>query len=244
MLRRAGFAALIALAVLASLAPSAPAAKQKGSKNDLITTAPDFASFGVKSIALLPVATFDGNAKAQRVVADIWSANFRESGYRWVSSTVSHDLLLRGIGDSALKAVTAEIVKQARVDSLSAPLLCSTLHTSAVLSVRVDQWESSQLNWAQTGKPSTSVQIKAALVDATGRLLWSASGRETAEGREENALERGELDVLRTQYKGRMEAATPSSGQSVPTFEDVLRRLFARWLAQFPQPAAAGEPAK
>jgi hypothetical protein len=240
MIRRAGFAALIVLAVLASLAPSALAAKPKGIKTDLITIAPDFASFGVKSIAMLPIATFDRSVPAERMVADLWGQNFRATGYRWLSVTTARGMLLSTVGDSTVKAVREQMLKNARVDSLQAPLLCAKLRTRAVLCLRVDLWEQQPILWNQSGRPTTTVQLKAALVDSTGTLLWSASGGETGEGPHHDPST-NPIDVRSSVSKDNQ----PITGQGGPPgFEEVLNRLLLRWLPQFPQPAGAGEPAK
>jgi hypothetical protein len=238
MIRRAGFAALIVLAALASLAPSALAAK-KGSKMDLITIAPDFASHGVKSIALLPIATFDRSLPAERMVADLWGQNFRGTGYRWISAPTVREMLLSSLGDSTVKVVREQMLKNVRVDSLQAPLLCAKLRTSAVLCLRVDQWEQRPILWNQSGRPMTAVQLKAALVDSSGMLLWSASGSETGEGPYHDPST-NPIGVSSTSLE-----STPITGQGgPPAFDEVLNPLLLRWAPQFPQPAAAGKPAK
>ena len=239
MIRRAGFAALIALAALASLASPASAAKEKGRKVDLITTVPDFASFGVKSIALLPIATFDRSLPAERTVADLWGRSFKDTGYRWISAATVREMLLSSVGDSTVKVVREQMLKNVRVDSLQAPLLCAKLRTSAVLCLRVDQWEQQPILWNQSGRPMTTVQLRAALVDSSGTLLWSASGSETGEGAYHDPST-VPIGVSSTTLE-----STPITGQGgPPEFDDVLNRMLLRWTPQFPRPAAAGEPAK
>jgi hypothetical protein len=242
---------LVALAVLALalLALPALAAKEKGRRVDLVSTVPDFASFGVKSIAMLPVATFDRNYEAERVVATLWGKDFKDTGYRWISANVAREMLLSTIGDSTLKLVSVEILKSARVDSLRAPLLCAKLRTDAVLSVRVDQWEQRQVLPVDlgfgggvvkaSGKPSTSVQLKAALVDSTGTLLWSASGSETGEGTMHEASE----NTVGVKYTGLSSLPLTDQG-APPLFVDVVDRLLVRWAPLFPRAGAASEPAK
>ena len=238
MIRRVGCAALIALATLVALAPSAPAAK-KGGKIDVISTVPDFASFGVKSVALLPIATFDRSLPAERTVAELWGQNFKAIGYRWISAGTSRDMLLGSVGDSTVKAVREQMLKNVRVDSLQAALLCAKLRTDAVLCVRVDQWEQLPVMWNQSGRAMTSVQLKAALVDSTGTLLWSAAGSQTGEGSYHDPST-APVGVSATSLE-----STPITGEGgPPAFELVLNPLLARWAPQFPRPAAAGGPAK
>ncbi len=238
MTRRVGLAALITLAVLVSLVPSASAAK-KGGKADLVTTAPDFASHGVKSIAMLPAATFDRSLRAERAVADLWGMNFKGTGYRWISAGTTRDMLMSTAGDSMVRVVREQVLRNVRVDSLQAPLLCAKLRTDALLCVRVDQWEQQPILWNQSGRPTTSVQLKAALVDSTGALLWSAAGSETGEGAYHDPST-NPVGVSSTGLEN-----TPITGQGgPPAFDEVLNRLLQRWTPLFPRPAAAGEPAK
>ena len=91
-------------------------------------------------------------------------------------------MLRQAGGDSLLKAVNGQIVKSVRVDSLDAPYLCRVMRVRALLSVRVEQFEKREMEFNQSGKPITTVNLRAALVDSTGRLLWTASGAENAEG--------------------------------------------------------------
>jgi hypothetical protein len=238
MIRRVGCAALIALATLAWLAPPAPAAKKSG-KAELITTAPDIASYAVKSIALLPIATFDRSLPAERTVADVLAQNLRGTGHRWVSAPTSRDMLRSSLGDSTLRVVREQMLKNVRVDSLQAPLLCARLRTDAVLCVRVDQWEQRPVLWNQSGRSMTTVQLKAALVDSSGALLWSASGSETGEGPYHDPST-NPMGVSATSLEN-----TPITGEGgPPPFDLVLNTLLERWPAQFPRPAGAVETAK
>src|SRR4030095_15408340 len=129
------------------------------------------------------------------------------------------------------------ILTQGRVDSLAARRLCRALRVTALLSVRVDLFEQIQVEWNQSGKPSTTVQSRAAVVDSSGRLLWTASGSETAEGpyHDANAATLG--------VKGSGLTTEPVTGQGgAPSFQDVTTRLFPPWsthLPAFKPPAAA-----
>ncbi len=231
-------APLFAVAILLALASPGLAAKSKGGR-DLLTLAPNFTSAGVRSIALLPVCTFDGNVRAENMTASYTGQHLKDTGYRWTSATTSRDLLRATLGDSTLAAVRAGILKVGRVDSLVAPLLCQKLRTDAVLSVRIDQWEQSQVNWGQSGKPTTSVRLAAALIDSTGALLWSISGSETGEGPfHDPTLNPPEVVSHPTM------AGEPVTGEyGPPHFEEVLNKLLVRWAPQFPKLVAA-EPAK
>ncbi len=221
-------------AVTVALALPALAAKDKGRQVDRIFVAPDIAEHALTSVALLPVVTYDNNARTESQVALFWGQQFKDTGYRWLSANLTREMLRSGVGDSVIKVVRQQVLKDARVDSLQAPSLCAKLRANAVLCVRVDQWEQNAMLWNQAGKPTTSISLKAALVDSSGRLLWTASGNETAEGPYHDPST-NPLGVSSSNLEN-----TPVTGQGgPPAYEDVLARLLSRWVPQFPKRAAA-----
>ena len=242
--------AVFALVLVAALflAFSASAAPKKNKAGDVIWTRPDFASLNVESIAMLPVASYDNNLPNEKLVEGLWGQNFAGSGYRWVSATTSRDNLRRdSVGDSLLRLARNSMVRSGQVDSLLAPALCSRLRVRAVLGLRIDQWERQRLEPEQAGKPSTSLQLRAALVDSAGRLLWSAAGGEYAEGVYHEALlgEPGERGSNALHQSGAGEALGPEP-------LELVTHLLQRWRPQFParsapsqspnQPASPSQP--
>ena len=240
-MRRASGVALIAGAVLIALAlsPMAVAAAKKDKKVDLFWKHPDIAHRGLRSVALLPAATFTFDLKAEKEVELAWVPFARGTGHRWFFSTMSKDMLRRAFGgDSVLTALKKGMLKDGRVDSLSAQALCRALRVSAVLGMRADHWEQIHMEWNQTGTPSTTVQMRAALVDSSGQLLWTASGSETGEGPMHQA-ESGTLGV-----KSTGQGLEPVTGQGgPPAFQEVLSRLFKRWVTDFPSGSESAAPA-
>lgn len=233
-------AALLGLSLWPARAGAASDGDKKSRKLDTFWTHPEIASVHLRSIAMLPGASFDNNLKTEKELEVAWGQVSRPIGYRWFYSTMTKDLLRRAFaGDSVLTALRTGLLKEARVDSLSARKLCQVLHTSAVLSMRADNWEQIHMEWNQTGKPWTRVSLKAALVDSSGRLLWSASGSETGEGPLHNA----DSATLGVKSSGlNLQQVTGESG--APSFQEVLARLFARWIENFPaKPVPAAPPA-
>jgi hypothetical protein len=213
---------------------------KQAKKLDSFWTHPDMANIPLRGIALLPTASYDNNLKTEKDVETTWGPASRSLGYRWYYSTLTKDLLRKSFGgDSVLVAVRNALLKQGRVDSLSARSLCQALRVSAVLSMRADLWEQTQVEWNQSGKPWTRVSLKSALIDSTGRLLWTASGSETVEGPQHN----GESGTLGVKSSG-LNLQQVSGDTGAPAFEEVLTRLFARWITNFPAKAApAAAPA-
>jgi hypothetical protein len=226
--------ALVLLAFAAS-----PVSAAKGPKTAAVfKTAPDFASHEVKSIAVLPVATFDRNTKAAGMIAAYWGPDLRSTGYRWISTQTTRDMIASAFGDSMLEAIRVGLLKDIRLDSLLAPALCAKLRVNALLCARLDQWEQRELLWSQSGRPSTSVQFKAALVDSAGALLWSGADAETAEGLYHDPG----TNPLGVSSSGLDQQPIKGEG-GPPSFEDVLHRIFQRWVGQFPRPVTVAVPA-
>lgn len=230
-------AAILAAIVATAAFDPAAAAPKRGKSGDAIWTSPDFASLGIESIAFLPVTTYDNNHQNAKLVENAFGAALRGTNFRWVSATTARERLRAFGGDSILKALNASVAKGGRVDSLAAPRLCAILRTDAVLSVRVDLWDKIEMEWNQPGKPSTTVQVRAALVNSVGRLLWTAAGSETAEGAYHDPSS-GTVGVKSSGLSN-----TPMTGQTgTPAFEDVLSRLFTRWAPLFPARPVTGAP--
>jgi len=231
--------ALVLYATLLAFSLAVAADDKKGKKLDVFWTSPEMGRIALRSVALLPAATYDNDFKAEKEIEVAWGPPARTTGYRWLYSTMSKDLLRRAFGgDSVLSAVRKTVLKDARVDSLTARALCAALHTSAVFTILVDHWEQIEMEWNQTGKPSTTVGLKGALVDSTGRLLWTASGAATLEGPMHNA-DSGTLGVKSSGLG--TEAVTGQGG--APAYQEVLAPLFTRWMTSFPARPAPQVPA-
>ena len=228
---------LCALALVTAFA--SPALAGKGPrKSEVVWVAPDFASFDVRSIAMLPVATFDFNVDARRSTENAFGQSLRGTGYRWVSTLVTRDQIVREGGDSLLKAFTQGLLKTGRLDSLDAPRFSRATRARALFTVRVDRFERMELDFSQSGRPTTTVQLTAAIVDSTGRLLWTASGSEVAEGPYQDAG----AGVIGVKSSGLNNTPIRADG-GAPSYAETLSRLLARWLPQFPsRPAPTPAP--
>lgn len=236
--------ALVAAAIAAAAWTCAGEAAKAPRSIDQVWTHPDFARFNVQSIAMFPAATYEHDLTAEKLVQSEWGRAFLGAGYRWVSATSVRDLIRAGpSGDSILKVIKQSVLDSVRIDSLMAPALSARFRTRALLTVRVDQWTQITIEPDQSGKPSTSVQLRAALVDSTGQLLWRISGSETVEGlyHEPTAGDAERSGSSGTRSTGLM-GSTAAGG--APPFGDVLDRLFSRWAKLFPAKFAPADSAK
>jgi hypothetical protein len=183
---------------------------------------------------MLPPATYDGSVENRKLVENAVGQSLRGTGHRWVSPFLVRDYLLKAGGDSLTKAINEKLVKNPRVDSLDAPFLSRAMRARAILSVRIDQMERRELEYGQSGRPATTVQLRAALVDSTGRLLWTASSSETMEGAQQEA----QGNVIGVKASGLNNSAVGGTSPA-PLFQEVLLRVCKRWGEQFPRKATA-----
>ncbi len=221
--------ALVVTSFVLIAAAFVSAAEKKGA-GDRFWTAPDLASYPAKSIALLPPATYDGSLEARKLVEHAVGQALKASGHRWASPFLVRDYLVKAGGDSLVRALNEKLLKDPRVDSLDAPYLSRTLRTRALLTVRVDQLERRELEPGQTGRPSTTVQLRAALVDSTGRLLWTVYSSETVEGTQQDAG----ANVIGVKASG-LNLTAVGGTSAAPPFHEVLAKVCQRWTEPFPR---------
>jgi hypothetical protein len=231
--RTVSFVALGLVACAVTAASLVSAADRGKSSNDHFWVAPDIARFPVHSIALLPPATYDGNIEARKLVENAVGQALKGTGYRWASPFLVRDYLLRSGGDSLVKALNDKLLKNPRLDSLDAPFMSRTLRARAILTVRIDQMERRELEAGQAGRPATTVQLRAALVDSTGRLLWTAYSNETVEGTQQEA----ESNVIGVKASGLNNQGIGNT-TTAPPYTEVLMKVCQRWTDPFPKHAA------
>ena len=222
---------IVAVLALAALAGPVCAA-EKNTPTDRFWTAPDFDRFPVTSIALLPPVTFDDNAEQRKMIEAAIGPALKGSGHRWVSAFAVRDHLMRAGGDSLLRALQAKLLAEPRLDSLDAPFISRTLHARALLTVRADQMERVELEPTQSGRPSTTVLLRAALVDSTGRLLWTAYSTETLLGQRQEAGG----NIIGVNPSG-INTTAVGLTTTAPIFPEVLSKIAQRWGEGFPQRA-------
>ena len=227
------------LLLLVAAAVAVPALAQKGPrKTDLVWTAPDFAEHAPRTIAMLPAATYDGNVEARKLAENTVARALREKGYRWMSTLITRDRMLKTGGDSLLKALNDQLLESPRLDSLEAPSYARMTFANALLTIRVDRYEKLEMEFNQAGKPTTTVALSVALVDSSGRLLWTASGSETAEGLYHDPS----TAPVGMKASGLNNMPMTTQG-GAPSFAETLSKLVARLAPEFPAPPAGDAPA-
>jgi len=229
--------ARVCAVALGLLVLTAAGKDQRRPSGDLIWQHPQYAKLAPPSIALLPTASFDGNPERERVLAVACAQSFGGGGYRWMSASTSRALLSSdSLGAALLARARAAVLKGVRIDSTIAERMCERLRVAAVLSARLDEWESETVEPSQSGKPWSRAYVRAALIDSTGRLLWSAEGSETVEGPEHEAA---------SNATG-VESTSPlTTGEGAPPpAQEVFQHIASRWAAAFPPRGAATDSAR
>lgn len=129
---------------------------------------PQIARFRIHDVGILPVATFDGDWTHSAVVEEFWIRHFFDTQHFWMPSVMIRLKMAAAskLRDSLDRAVSSQILKTGRVDSVTASGLCRSVGVGTLLCLRVDRCE------------SAVIELSAALVDSTGAMLWRISGRE------------------------------------------------------------------
>ena len=229
-------AAALALVAIATAAP------RRDHVIDKFWVHPDLGSIRVTAVAMLPAVSFDGVLPAEKSAEFEWMMKVKDTGYRWVSGTTSRDRLREASGnDSILAANKEDLLAHERIDSLRAPALCRLLRVNGLLTIRLDRAEKFTIQSDQSGRPSTTVQVHAALVDSAGRLVWSASGAQVTEGPELQASSAG---AGGGGFNG-LGPAPITERNNAPEWAAAFQPMFLRWFPTFPPRAtlAGGDPA-
>jgi hypothetical protein len=182
-------------------------------------THPEIERFALPRIAILPAVPVEGGLDVCPFVEKRWMSSASGPRMRWLPAVLTRPRLEKGGSDSLMRRLAIEVLKTGRVDSTNAPGLARTLGVRALLSLRIDLWrrESSTV----PGHSRAVVGLTGALVDSTGALLWSASGR-------------GEYEA------SSVSAFTDEFGQAPADYDSALSGLVGRWAtAVSAMPAAA-----
>lgn len=224
-------ALLLGVAIALGLAGATAAAPRREHVIDKFQVNPDLGAIRVSAVAMLPAVSYDGVLPAEKSAELEWMLKVKDTGYRWVSAPTSRDRLREAAGnDSILVANKQDLLAHERIDSLRAPGLCRLLRVNGLLSIRLDRAEKLAIQSDQSGRPATTVQVHAALVDSTGRLVWSASGAQVTEGPELSAASAG---AGGGGFNG-LGPAPITERNNAPEWSAAFQPMFLRWAPTFP----------
>ncbi len=234
--------ALPVLAVLLALSASVATAARREHPIDRLFVNPQLAAIRLTAVAMLPAVSYDNVLPAERSAEYQLMLKLRDAGYRWMSASTSRDMLRAAASDdSLLKANKEDLLAHDRLDSLRAARICALLRVNGLLTIRLDRAEQMSIQTDQSGKPVTTVQIHAALVDSLGRLVWAASGEQIAEGPDLQATSGG---ANAGGFTGGIGPAATTEKNNAPEWSAAYEPMFLRWAPTFPGRAkmAGGAP--
>ena len=159
---------LAVAAILAALGASAASAG--ATALDDVHRSPEPGAHACASVAILPVASVNGSADAERLVEESWTEFCGGNGIRWMrAGEVRAAFAGTDTGAAELAGMHRQIWRRGEVEPGEADRLARSLGVDAVLAVRIDRWEI-----VDGGR--AVVQMSAVLTGADGQRLWSISG--------------------------------------------------------------------
>ena len=233
--------------------PALAMANPKRPSPDRVWIHPGIENLRPERIAILPAVSFVFLPRERIYVEDAWLQRLSRSRHAWLPAVLCRERMAATSrhGDSLLNVIGDQVRNRGRVDSTSSPRLARLLQSQALLSLRIDRWE--RVGAARSTR--IYVDMSAALVDSSGRLLWRVSSEErlesvyglpkinVSEPPEGTSLEEfkrwraateGNEARLVFGRPGEMGAGMQSSSIS-PDFQAALTRILTRWVLLFPE---------
>lgn len=235
---RAGVFALAALVAATSAGPATAASKKK---NDNYVH-PDFASFQIRSIAILPPAVLPPVANAGETMGRQLERNLSSLGYRWVSAAVLRRTVSQAEHGVSLDALVDGLRKSAALDTAGVKAIGAAGVADAILGTLISNWERETIDITQTGQSLTQIGLQEFLYSTrTGELLWSRRFQIKGEGPYNNP---GDGSGVMGVKSGGFETGSPQTSTSLepPTYEEVAARAAVEVRSALPPPPAKPAP--
>ncbi len=238
----------LALACVASSLPVAstvalaadevkPAKKTKPKKNQAVV-AEDWATRSIRSIAMMPLESLDGDEQARNLTRSAIENALADRGYKLLPAGSVRSTADRGAATPALEAATKAFHEETPLDSISAAALHGALRTDAILCTNLTQWKRYVVDPYTRGASFTQVAFDGALFSLVdGVVLWRGSFQEKLDG-PYNEPQRGDQDI-----RDPGQNAKPQAALEPPLYEEVLDKLMLRATGTMPKPAAPAAPA-
>jgi hypothetical protein len=237
-------------ALLLGLLSAGPArsAEMRVNARDIAWVDPRLGRLELTEIAVLPAVAIEDDPIAARLVEGYSALLMVETGHTVLTAPqVRHVMAGAGRRPEALtEAMTRQVWSSGRVDARMAATLARLTGAPALLSVRIDRWE--------IVDDRAEVELSAALVDSTGRLLWRISGLAADGATQPNRFASDEAPMTAwvggnrdwagreisffahgaNEYAARIDAENRLDPAGVGDRERALRKLVTRWLPAVP----------
>jgi hypothetical protein len=223
-------------ALLALSAHAAAAAKQSDQYVN-----PEFASYKVAAIAILPAVILPSVNGAAETMGKALEANLAPLGYRWVGVSALRAALVAADQPGAIDAISERARKGAAPDTAALQTVGRTGIADAVLCPVVSTWERETIDITMSGQSMTQIAMTAYVYSTkTGELLWSHKFQvkgegpyNTPDGSEVVGVKSGGLD------NGQVRTST---SLDPPTYEEIASKLAGQVRDALPAPAKPAAP--
>ena len=233
--------ALFSLLVLGTRpAPAADVKAPKVKKNQAYV-APGFASYGVITVGMAPVSSFDHVEENEKLFRQAVESGFGTmDGYRFQSMSYFIDEVRKGGVINQLAAIEKAGLAGLPSDTAAVDTVALKTNVQAVLFSRLSTWQRLVVDPNTRGQSFTQVGGDFALVSLKdGVVLWRGSFQEKGDGpyNDPSAGEATERDATGNSVAKQAQLEPPS-------FREVLEKLISRVSATLPKaPAPAAKPA-
>jgi hypothetical protein len=237
MMSRALLALTVFLAFGAGPLLAADAKPPKPKKNQAYV-APDFAAYGVITIGMAPVSSFDHVEENEKLFRQAVEPGFGNmEGYKFQAPSYFMDVVRKGGVSDQLAAIEKAGLAGLPSDTAAAAAVGLKTHVQAVLFSRLTTWQRLVVDPNTRGQSFTQVGAEFALVSLKdGAVLWRGAFQEKGDGpyNDPNAGEVTERDATGNSTAKQAQLEPPS-------FREVLEKLISRVRATLP-PAPAPAP--
>jgi len=219
---------LLLLSSLASAARAAPALR------DTVWTCEELASHTLREVAILPVVHVVDDARASVFVENRLGPHFCwRTRLSWIMPEEARQKLLRQSRRpyAQLDSLARQVWLKVRVDSLTARDVARQLQVQSVLCVRIDHWE--RLEVWDARHMRAIVNMRSALVDSGGAVLWTASGQNSTSTSLRFQAELAEVKAP-TWFKDWGIPLASAEMRKAPDFDKAVSELLEHWAKRFP----------
>jgi hypothetical protein len=239
-MRSRALLALSALLVLGAGPAFAADTKAPKPKKNQAYVAPDFASYGVVTIGLAPISSFDHVEENEKLFRQAVEPGFGNmDGYKFQASSYFMDAVRKGNVNDHFAAIEKAALAGLPSDTADVDAVRLKTNVQAVLFSHLSTWQRLVVDPNTRGQSFTQVGAEFALVSLKdGAVLWHGAFQEKGDGpyNDPNAGEVTERDATGNSTAKQAQLEPPS-------FREVLEKLIARARATIPPaPAPAAKP--
>ena len=194
---------------------------------------PEYASFQVRSIAMLPWSTRGHDDGAVPIMKRVRSIALSKSGYRFMSETRFRGTARNVGGDSLYQALEKQWQKSSELEAGTLTALGKLVSVDAILASFIDKWERNVIDYNVRGNSRTEIAVRFSLYSmVTGDLLWTARLSEEGEG-PYNDPSLGNVVGISPKAQSRVRTSTPLDP---PRFEEIAAKVQKQLKKHFPRP--------